>query len=208
MVATGSLNTEVSLERLDAFLLSDRVPANCMGLSDLDGFLTGIVLGPELILPSEWLPVIWGTDEPDFASTEEALAILGTIMSRYIEIVTNLDADPRRFDPVFWQRQGGEIVVEDWAAGFLDAIRLRVTAWEPLVLHPDARALIAPFLLLGSEREDRPPLAGFPSSPAYIQRLSTRAVEIIPKCVVEIHAFWRDHGTGQLSQEARGKRRT
>jgi uncharacterized protein len=33
--------------------MSDHAPDNCMGLSDLDGFLTGIVVGPELILPSE-----------------------------------------------------------------------------------------------------------------------------------------------------------
>ena len=39
-----------------------------MGLSDLDGFLTGIAIGPELILPSEWLPVIWGGDSPKFKS--------------------------------------------------------------------------------------------------------------------------------------------
>ena len=31
-------------------------PDDSMGLSDLDGFLTGIAVGPELILPSEWLP--------------------------------------------------------------------------------------------------------------------------------------------------------
>jgi hypothetical protein len=37
-----------------------------MGLSDLDGFLTGIAVGRELILPSEWLSVIWGGDEPVF----------------------------------------------------------------------------------------------------------------------------------------------
>ena len=44
--------------------MSDHAPDDRMGLSDLDGFLTGIVVGPELILPSEWLPVIWGGQEP------------------------------------------------------------------------------------------------------------------------------------------------
>ena len=41
-------------------------PDDSMGLSDLDGFLTGIAVGRELILPSEWLSVIWGGDEPVF----------------------------------------------------------------------------------------------------------------------------------------------
>src|SRR5208283_5470485 len=125
MVNTGSPTIEVDLEPLDAFLLSERAPDNCMGLSDLDGFLTGIVVGPEFILPSEWLPIIWGGDEPEFATIEEAMSILGTIMSRYIEINARLDADPDGFDPVFWEGPEGEIIVEDWAAGFLDAMRLR-----------------------------------------------------------------------------------
>lgn len=52
------LTGPVDLDALDAFLMSDRAPADSMGLSDLDGFLTGAVAGPELILPSEWMPVI------------------------------------------------------------------------------------------------------------------------------------------------------
>ena len=46
-------------DALDDYLMSDHAPANSMGLSDPRWFsLTGIVVGPELILPSEWLPVI------------------------------------------------------------------------------------------------------------------------------------------------------
>ena len=60
MANMESFNAGIDLDALDAFLLSDRTPENCMGLSDLDGFLTAIVIGPELIAPSEWLPIIWG----------------------------------------------------------------------------------------------------------------------------------------------------
>jgi uncharacterized protein len=42
----------VDLETLDSFLMSDRSPPDSMMLSDLDGFLTGIAVGPELVLPS------------------------------------------------------------------------------------------------------------------------------------------------------------
>ena len=53
-------NGPIDLDALDDYLMSDHAPDDSMGLSDLDGFLTGVVVGPELILPSEWLPVIWG----------------------------------------------------------------------------------------------------------------------------------------------------
>ena len=36
---------QVDLEALDRFLMSDRSPPDCMMLSDLDGFLTGIAIG-------------------------------------------------------------------------------------------------------------------------------------------------------------------
>jgi uncharacterized protein len=39
------------LEELARYLVSDLSPDDCFGLSDLDGFLTGIVVGPELITP-------------------------------------------------------------------------------------------------------------------------------------------------------------
>jgi hypothetical protein len=37
---------QVDLEALDRFLMSDRSPPDGMMLSDLDGFLTGIAVGP------------------------------------------------------------------------------------------------------------------------------------------------------------------
>ena len=77
----------VDLEALDEFLMSDRAPSESMMLSDLDGFLTGIAVGPELVLPSEWLPLIWGGEAPEFADEAEAKTILGAIMGRYNEIL-------------------------------------------------------------------------------------------------------------------------
>jgi hypothetical protein len=45
----------IDLNALDDYLMSDHAPDDSMGLSDPDGFLAGIVVGPELILPIEWL---------------------------------------------------------------------------------------------------------------------------------------------------------
>ncbi len=40
----------IDLDALGAFLMSDRAPEDSMGLSDLDGLLTGVVVGPELVM--------------------------------------------------------------------------------------------------------------------------------------------------------------
>jgi uncharacterized protein len=197
----------VDLGALDAFLLSNSAAENGMGLSDLDGFLTGIVVGPELLMPSEWLPVIWGGDEPDFADMIEARAILGTIMDRYNEIIAHLDADPPVVHPVFSKGPRGEGIVTDWAAGFVDAMKLREKAWEPLLQHKVARALIVPLLVLGADDEDHPPFGQPPLSPKEIAVLHAGGAKMIPLCVVGIRAFWQDHVAQSAPKSPRDRRR-
>lgn len=63
--------SEADIELLDEFLASESARQNCFGISDLDGFLTGVAIGPELIRPSEWLPIIWGGEEPAFDDTRK-----------------------------------------------------------------------------------------------------------------------------------------
>ena len=182
-----------------------------MSLSDLDGFLTGIVVGPELILPREWLPVVWGDREPTFGTVEEARSVLGTIMGRYNEIVRALDTAPDDLDPVFWEGPDGQVIVTDWAAGFLDAVRLRSKSWEPLIRHGEAGVLMVPLLVLGADDPAHPPFGGRPLPRGEIERLHAEGADIIPDCVVGIHAFWRERrahpGAGGARRPAGGTAR-
>ena len=115
------------------------------------------VVGPELILPSEWLPVIWGGEEPEFETEDEMRTVLGTIMGRYNEIVACLDTDPDDFDPIFLEGPEGEVIASDWAGGFLDAVALRPMAWKSLIESDDAGILMAPLFLLNGDLEIEPP---------------------------------------------------
>ena len=136
----------VDLDTLDDFLMSDRAPSESMMLSDLDGFLTGIAVGPELILPSEWLPLVWGGETPEFADEAEAKAILGAIMGRYNEILRQIEDDT--VDPVFWADRAGTLIAADWAEGFLQAIMLRADAWKRLFKSKRDIQLLFPILAL------------------------------------------------------------
>ena len=101
------------LKALDEYLMSDESPENCMQLSDLDGFLTAIVVGPDLIKPSKWLPVVWGGDSPEFADHAQATTILGSIMGRYNEIAQSLAKIPPEIDPIFWKADEGLVIAGD-----------------------------------------------------------------------------------------------
>jgi len=199
MVAQPKFAHEIPLDRprdLDAlvkFLSSDRAPTGSMRLSDLDGFLTGIAVGPELILPSEWLPAVWGGEAPEFADEEEAEAILGSVMGRYNEIIRRLAA--AELDPIYWEDGDGSAIPLDWAEGFLQAIILRADAWEPLFRAPEGVLLLPILGLCGDENGES--LLGLP--PEEEDRLIDDAVEFIPACVAEIDAYWRGRGSRQTS---------
>jgi len=193
------LSGQIDLDALDDYLVSDHAPDNGMGLSDLDGFLTGIVVGPELILPSEWLPEIWGGDEPEFESEAEMRTVLGTIMGRYNEIVTCLDSEPESFDPIFMEGPEGEVIASDWAAGFLDAVALRSNAWEPLITDDRAGIMMLPILLLNGEAE----IDAGPDSANDEDEFLAEVPDIIPACVAGIHDFWKNNRSQRKPRSGR-----
>ena len=173
-----------------------------MGLSDLDGCLTGIVIGPELIMPSEWLPMVWGGEEPEFEFAAHAELIIGLVIGRYNEIVTGFNADPEKFEPIFWKSPTGETIVMDWAAGFLDSVEMRRKAWEPLFSHRRAKRLLEPLLILGADGEHnskRDP--GDRWKEFYASK-----PDILSNSVFGIFNFWKDYHDRRKPQTRRDRR--
>jgi uncharacterized protein len=175
-----------NLERIGAFLSSGRAPADSMGLSELDGFLTGIAVGPELIRPSEWLPLVWGCEGPAFLDMDEANAVLGAIMLRYNTILR--DIDRRGIIPVFWRDSEGAVVADDWARGFLEAMQLRFRAWEPLFKAEREWLSLMPIMALCRDQEGG---SFLDFSPEEEETILAAAPALIPVCVETIAMFWR-----------------
>jgi uncharacterized protein len=100
--------TDEGLARLDHFLVSQE-DDEVMMVPELDGFLTGLLVCPEMILPSEWLPVVWGGDSPVFEDQTEANEILGLIMALYNDITSRLD-DPDTYEPLIEEDIDGTLL--------------------------------------------------------------------------------------------------
>ena len=95
--------SDVEINDLAEFLISDVIPEECMDISTLDGFLTGLVIGPDSIPPSRWLPVVWGETEQDemaWESREKIERIMGLIMRLYNSIAQAFQVDPPDFSPL------------------------------------------------------------------------------------------------------------
>ncbi len=176
------------IDELDEFLMSDHAPDDCMQLSDLDGFLTGVAIGPDLIMPSEWIPIIWQGGQPEFKDIEQAERIMGIIMARYNEIIHMMDDVPGAFEPIFYEAPDGRVLAADWAEGFMDAFGLRVDAWDALFEDEDARLLIGPIMAHLHDNDGKPHIDG---SPEEIQKIRDENAQILPYAIKGIHDFWK-----------------
>jgi len=195
------------LAALEAFLASEDSPPDCMHLSELDGFLAGIIVGPEAILPSEWLPHLWRTDGPVFADMQQMSAILGAIMSRNNEIARGLDTTPPSYQPVLARRADDTVDASDWTLGFLLAMSLRQDAWQPLGLDPDGALMLGPIMLIAStsekadlelDDEDRLP-------DAEMAKLLADPGPLLAMCVTGMRAYFRAHQRLGRPTRRRGK---
>lgn len=175
-----------AMTALDEFLLSDRAPEQCMMLSDLDGFLTGIVVGPEFLPPSEWLPAIWGGEEPVFDDAAHAQSILGAIMGRYNEILEAIEEGA--IAPIFLETADGGVIAADWAEGFMQAVFLRPDAWEKMLRSDQGSALLLPIAALCSGEEGESLLE---LSPELVGRFADEAADLVPTSVLGIAEYWR-----------------
>ena len=71
--------TDAALDRLGEFLRKCK-GGKAMNIEEIDGFFSALIAGPEVMLPSEYLPEVFGgemTDTCEFAGIDEANDILG-----------------------------------------------------------------------------------------------------------------------------------
>jgi len=83
------VHADTAVPLLD-FLEQPARPEGTLTYHELQGFLFAVVSAPELIQPSEWLPIIFNEHEAGYATLEEAEMILGRIMALYNEINTSV----------------------------------------------------------------------------------------------------------------------
>lgn len=136
--------TDEDLDRLDALLQAlpqDQFP---MTVSELNGYVTGILVSKSLIPPSEWLPGVWGEDGksnfPDLASAE---ATIQAVMGHYNDTAALIN-DGGWIEPIYEEDiNSGETLYEPWIDGFVRAMRLRESEWLPIANGPDSDAKMA-----------------------------------------------------------------
>ena len=188
-----SLLTDDEINELDRFLTSDLVSDETLTIDALDGYLTAIAIGPITLMPSQWIPAIWGSepdDAPAFKSKENAQRIMGLIIQHFNGIIETLEKDPDSLAPVFGQNEfpGDPHVyldAEPWALGFMQGLNLCRSAWQPLFDDPNGQVLLRPLHLLGSLdlSEEEESLVLYPDQREVISKQ-------IPDSIAVIYCYW------------------
>ena len=119
-------------------------------LSYSNGLMTAVIIGPEFISSSEWLPLI-----VDQESTQDDLDLRLTVtelaLFEYDKILESLKADETVYEPFFWTDGNQNIVTRDWAEGFLAGVGLHASSWAPLLDGSDPYAQTVLYVLLQEE---------------------------------------------------------
>lgn len=117
------------LELLDGFLGSDAVNDDAMNLSELDGFLAGMIVSPASVLPIEWMRQVWGEGGLSLDSIDKVDAVNGLVMARYTAIISMLDQGGG-FSPIYDVDAQENVVWPVWSGGFLRAMAMRPESWH------------------------------------------------------------------------------
>lgn len=173
--------TDPELAELGAFLGAEDAPDDRMSIVACEGFLTGVVSSPEMIAPSQWLPIVLGSEErAAFADEAQASRIVSLLM-RFYNSIAGMLYETQDFDPLIGDERGelsvGAAIV--WAYGYWEAIRLQPTRWEELFSSVDG-FIVEPLVVLARALDRRKPA----------KKKMECAAEDLAEAVTEIYEYW------------------
>jgi uncharacterized protein len=161
---------------------------------ELDGYLTGIIVAPQAapIMPSEWIPGLWGDDEPIFDDAEQMQAALGAVMEHYNRLIADIDRSLKRLEadgicdyrPMFLtgDDKPAHDTVRRWVRGFWKAMALAPGVWSALAEDERTQILIEPFVGF-FEIEGQAPL----ELPDDIDAILDEGAAAIPRIITVLH---------------------
>jgi len=178
--------TDDERDWLAGFLVSHQVPDNTMTFEMLDGLFTALVIGPATVMPSEYLPVIWGTGDgegPRWDNVGQAQYFMNLLTKHWnaIAVRRNSDAPHVPFIVEFGDAERGHV----WAKGFLVGVELSRSGWEPMFKDRRAAEICS---LIFALLQDDPKFSGDRITP----KMRDTIVDQLPVILQSIAAYGRD----------------
>jgi uncharacterized protein len=192
--ATNSFS-EDDIERLSEFL--DRGGPATLDVQSVDGLFAALVCSPVLLMPSQWMPLVWGGPAPRWETMEEVQEFTGLIMRLWNSVAHTIN------DGTYVPILG---LVEDetgqdwylpyaWCRGFMIGMAQHMDLWLDdtnlelgNLLQPIRTLLLELAGVVEAAKKGTPPDLSRES----LQRLN-QLVDEIPDTVVAAREYWIDH---------------
>ena len=193
---------EQRLDRLSMLLHALPAENEPMTLSELDGYVTGILACPDMIVPSEWLPHVWGdTGEVHFSDQKIAEETIGAVMAHYNSVAEAMTLS-LRIEPIYGvDPNSDQTMWEPWVDGFTRAMRLRPKVWERLLDRSDEETRSAMIFLLALQDIY---IGKSKFSEDEIDQIDIEAPDLILNCVTTILHHSRPELAGTIAANLPG----
>jgi yecA family protein len=121
------LDEDEIYQLIEHYLLLYGSDESILGASELDGFFAALACAPQIIMPSSWMPAIWGGDElsPERESEQEFTRFSQALLTHYNNVVTDFQLGD--YEPLFMESSDNAsvlLIVDDWCEGFLRGLGL------------------------------------------------------------------------------------
>jgi len=119
------LLSQDDIAELTNFLINPKRPDGTLCIQELQGFLFAVASSPEMVLPSDWLPVVSNDEDIGFEDQSEGQRILGLIMTLNNQIngavLERSDKMPSgcEFQTDIEANFDEEVAVSQWSRGFM-----------------------------------------------------------------------------------------
>lgn len=184
--------TDTEYDRLGSVLSRFR-SQRAMNLETLDGFFAALICCPDTVLPSEYLPEIWGgdmADEDAFASQQELQDFLNLVM-RHRNVVAHTLHSGDVFLPLLLEDEQGVADANDWAQGFMRGVALRNEDWLELFDDEEHGGSLVPILALAHEHHPDPEMRPY-DAPIDAERRE-QLIVFVAAAVPAIYRYFEPH---------------
>ena len=115
------------LATIDFYFMQYGHDDSVLDVSELDGFFAALACAPDTILPSHWMPAIWGGEEqaPAWQGKQETNDFTRAVFALYNQVMQSMNGDD--YEALFLEREAeGKTytIVDEWCEGFLRGINL------------------------------------------------------------------------------------
>lgn len=181
--------TEAQLDELAALLDSDLTPEDCMDISMLHGYLTAVLVGPQIEDAERWLTPIWGegAEAGHFAAKAEAAPLVDLVLALYNEIEQQLLDTPDDFEPILYMDEENDLqIARPWCMGFMLGAALNEAEWQPLLDDEEYGAALLPIVMCTDE-EAR---AQMEADGNNVMEFEDEVADELPEIVSALLAYW------------------